>query len=233
MDALLRDLRTAPAPALMAVSGAGFISLAISPPATPGLSLCGSLSSVTLADLSPLVLDGHTLGILGVAWLAGACWRRACCLRAMRWCGWQPAWSWCRLPPSCTQPRIPRSFLPALPWRSCGVHRPQERAPTMPATGCTPWPPAAPRPTGTACSTDCEPAWHAPRHAGRGCWRPSPFPRPGTCRPWLLQRFYSLWSAQAHRCGPPGACPMSCGAFCTASRARRWAGRQDTEPCGG
>src|SRR2546427_811861 len=70
MDALLRDLRTAPAPALMAVSGAGFISLAISPPATPGLSLCGSLSSVTLADLSPLVLDGHTLGILGVAWLA-------------------------------------------------------------------------------------------------------------------------------------------------------------------
>ena len=70
MDALLRDLRTTPAPALMAVSGAGFISLAISPPATPGLSLCGSLSSVTLADLSPLVMDGHTLSILGVAWLA-------------------------------------------------------------------------------------------------------------------------------------------------------------------
>src|SRR5260370_40948521 len=70
MDALLRALGTAPAPAVMAVSGAGFISLAISPPATPGLSLCGSLSSVTLADLSPLVLDGHTLGILGVAWLA-------------------------------------------------------------------------------------------------------------------------------------------------------------------
>ncbi|CAB5689013.1 Predicted metal-binding integral membrane protein [Delftia tsuruhatensis] len=70
MDALLRDLRTAPAPALMAVSGAGFISLAASPPATPGLSLCGSLSSVTLADLSPLVMDGRTLGILAVAWLA-------------------------------------------------------------------------------------------------------------------------------------------------------------------
>ncbi len=69
MYSLARELRTKPAPSLMALSAAGFAILAMSPPDAPGFSLCGSLSSVTRADLHLLVPDGRTLSILTVAWL--------------------------------------------------------------------------------------------------------------------------------------------------------------------
>jgi len=70
MDSLLSDLRTSPTPFLMVLSAAGYAILAISPPNALGLSLCGSLSSFTLADLASVVSVRETVRILAAAWLA-------------------------------------------------------------------------------------------------------------------------------------------------------------------
>lgn len=243
MDALLRDLRTAPAPALMAVSGAGFISLAASPPATPGLSLCGSLSSVTLADLSPLVMDGRTLGILAVAWLAmvlammpllalqqvrhamrSSVARRRRLAALLLLTGYALVWmvvglAMVPLAAFLHAAAHPALILPciavALLWSSSPAGGRAHNA----CHRLYPVAASGPRRTGTAWSTGCAPARPAPRPAGHGCWRPSPSPQHGICRSWRLPPCCSSWSAPARRCGPPGGRPMCCDGCCTASRA--------------
>lgn len=70
MDALWRDLGSKPGPALIALSVAGYAALAISPPGAAGVSLCGSLASVSLADLPLIAPDSRQLATVAMAWLA-------------------------------------------------------------------------------------------------------------------------------------------------------------------